>query len=157
MVALIAARNAGLHVPDKAIDDALKFISDCQIPTSGGIGYTPGSGLMGGSTTAIGVAIYAYARKKEQPTFTKALKALKSNPLENSGNYPFYFEYYASQALFQGDVKEWEAWNARRVEQLGQTQNDDGSWDGSLGPSLSTAFGLLSIALNYRYLPVYER
>jgi hypothetical protein len=43
------------------------------------------------------------------------------------------------------------------VKQLLESQNDDGSWDGQLGNSLSTAFGLLSIALNYRYLPVYER
>jgi hypothetical protein len=36
-------------------------------------------------------------------------------------------------------------------------QNSDGSFEGNLGPSLITAFGLLSIALNYRYLPIYER
>ncbi len=157
VVALIAARNAGLRVPDNAIDGALKFFTDCQTPGSGGIGYTPGSGSMGGSTTAIGVAVYAYARKKDQPTFVKAFKTLKSTLNDGSGSYPFYFEYYASQALFQGDVKTWEEWNERRVEQLTQSQNEDGSWEGSLGPALSTSFGLLSIALNYRYLPVYER
>jgi len=156
-VALIAARNAGLRVPDHAIDEALKFYSDCQAPGDGSIGYLPGSGANGGATTAIGVAVYAYARKKDQPTYTKALKALETADAAGGGNYPFYYEYYASQALFQGDLKSWQDWNQKRVQQLTETQLDDGSWDAGLGPSLSTAFGLLSIALNYRYLPIYER
>jgi hypothetical protein len=156
-VALIAARNAGLRVPDAAIDGALKFYNDCQDVRSGGIGYLPGSGANGRATTAIGVAVFAYARKKDQPTFTKALKALKETNRDDGGGYPFYYEYYAAQALFQGDLKAWQEWNDKRVQQLTDTQNEDGSWDAGLGPGLSTAFGLLSIALNYRYLPIYER
>ncbi len=156
-VALVAARNAGLRVPENAIEGALKFYTDCQNPGTGGIGYTPGSGGNGMATTAIGVAVYAYARKKDQPTFTKAFKMLKNGGDDGGGAYPFYFEYYASQALFQSDVKVWSDWNEKRVQWLGETQNDDGSWDGNLGRPLSTSFGLLSIALSYRYLPIYER
>ena len=155
-VALIAARNAGLRVPDNAIDNALKFYTDCQVPTTGAIGYVPRSGANGSATTAIGVAVYAYARRKDQPTFVKALTALKA-AVQNGNNYPFYSEYYAAQAFFQSDVKEWEKWTEKRVQQLTETQNDDGSWEGSLGGPLSTSFGLLSIALTYRYLPIYER
>ena len=156
-VALIAARNAGLRVPENAIDGALKFFTDCQSPSGGGIGYTPGSGSHGGNaTTAIGVAAFAYARRKDQPTFLKAFTALKKS--ENGGSsYPFYGEYYAAQAFFQSDVKEWEKWHDQRVQQLVETQTEDGSWEGSLGAPLSTSFGLLSIALTYRYLPIYER
>ncbi len=157
-VALVAARNAGLRVPDNAIDGALKFFTDCQNPTGGGIGYTPGSGSHGGNaTTAIGVAAFAYARRKDQPTFIKAFTALKKSANDGGSSYPFYGEYYASQAFFQSDVKEWEKWHDIRVQQLLESQNEDGSWDGSLGSSLSTSFGLLSIALTYRYLPIYER
>ena len=156
-VALVAARNAGLRVPDNSIEGALKFYTDCQDPRTGGIGYMPGSGGSGMATTAIGVAVYAYARKTEQPTFTKAFKTLKNAGEDGGGGYPFYFEYYASQALFQSDVKVWSGWNDKRVQRLTETQNDDGSWDGNLGQPLSTSFGLLSIALSYRYLPIYER
>ena len=156
-VALIAARNAGLRVPDNAVEGALKFFSDCQTPASGGIGYTPGSGAHGGATTAIGTAAFAYARKKDQPTFTKAFKSLREGDEQTGGSYPFYYEYYAAQAFFQSDVKLWEKWNEKRVKDLTTAQNDDGSWDGGLGSGLSTGLGLLSIALNYRYLPIYER
>lgn len=156
-VALIAARNAGLRVPDAAIQGALQFYSDCQQPSDGSIGYLPGSGANGGATTAIGVAVYAYARQKDRSTFVKALKALKSLDSESGGNYPFYYEYYASQALFQSELPAWSDWNSKRVKQLAESEQDDGSWDAGLGTSLSTAFGLLSVALNYRYLPIYER
>ena len=156
-VALIAARNAGLRVPDAAVDGALKFYSDCQTPGGGAIGYVPGSGGNGGATTAIGVAAYAYARKKDQPTFTKGAKALKEGDERPGGSYPFYYEYYAAQAFFQSDVKAWEKWNEKRVKELTGLQNDDGSWDGGLGAGISTGLGLLSIAPTYRYLPIYER
>jgi prenyltransferase beta subunit len=156
-VALVAARNAGLRVPDNAIEGALKFYTDCLSPNDGTIGYLPGSGSHGGTTTAIGVAVYAYARKKDQPTFLKALKSLKTTDAQSGSSYPFYYEYYSSQAFFQGDFKAWEEWNERRVKALMETQGEDGSWEGSLGQPLSTAFALLSIALNYRYLPIYER
>ena len=156
-VALIAARNAGLKVPDKNIEDALKFFTDCQNPGDGGIGYMPRSGSHGGATTAIGVAAYAYARKKEMPTFLKALKSMKSSEDGSGGGYPFYYDYYAAQGFFQGDFKAWQTWNERQVKRLTEMQNDDGSWDAGLGPGTCTALALLSIALNYRYLPIYER
>jgi hypothetical protein len=40
---------------------------------------------------------------------------------------------------------------------LKQSQNPDGSWDGQFGSTFSTATSLLSLALNYRFLPIYER
>lgn len=156
-VALIATRNAGLKVPEKNIEEALKFFTDCQSPSDGSIGYMPRSGSHGGATTAIGAAAFAYARKKDNQTFTKAMKKLSSDDSGIGGSYPFYLEYYAAQAYFQGDFKKWQEWNDTQVKRLTEMQNEDGSWDAGLGPGTSTALGLLSIALNYRYLPIYER
>lgn len=158
-VALIAARNAGIEVPGEAIQDALDFLTQCQVPADGTIGYQPKSEPHGPSTTAIGVAAFAYARQHAAPTCVKALHALKEllSSGITAGHYTHYFEYYVAQALFQSDYPAWEKWNARRIEQLAHMQNADGSIEGPLGASLSTALGLLSLALNYRYLPIYER
>jgi hypothetical protein len=65
--------------------------------------------------------------------------------------------YYAAQAFFQASPEAWNDWNRKNVKTLQSTQNDDGSWDGQFGPTFSTAASLLSLALNYRYLPIYER
>ena len=50
-----------------------------------------------------------------------------------------------------------KAWTLLYLGKLADSQGDDGGWDAGLGPGTSTALGLLSIALNYRYLPIYER
>jgi hypothetical protein len=33
----------------------------------------------------------------------------------------------------------------------------EGGWNGNYGTTFSTSSALLSLALNYRYLPIYER
>ncbi|MGA2702525.1 MAG: hypothetical protein ABSH35_15705 [Isosphaeraceae bacterium] len=43
------------------------------------------------------------------------------------------------------------------VRQLKAAQKPDGSFQGQFGPTLSTSFSLLALALNYRFLPIYER
>ena len=72
-------------------------------------------------------------------------------------SYQEYFLYYASQAFFHGSPEAWRTWNRSNIKTLGATQNPDGSWDGQFGKTFSTSACLLSLALNYRYLPIYER
>ena len=63
-------------------------------------------------------------------------------------NYPFYYEYYASQAFFQSDVKAWEEWNRRNLKRLKAAwQTVDGGWESQNGSSFSTAAALLHIGL----------
>src|SRR5260221_1395727 len=59
MVALFAARNAGLAVPEDAIQKALKFFVNCQTP-EGGFGYTSATSP-NGARTAIGYLVFAFA------------------------------------------------------------------------------------------------
>ena len=59
--------------------------------------------------------------------------------------------------MFRGGPATFDPWNAENIKTLTHTQTDDGSWSGQLGPTFSTAASLLSLALNYRLLPIYER
>ncbi|HEX4073294.1 MAG TPA: squalene--hopene cyclase, partial [Planctomycetaceae bacterium] len=65
--------------------------------------------------------------------------------------------YYEAQALFQGDVDAWDKWNKLLVRQLEQAQQADGSIQGQFGAEISTSLSLLALAVNYRFLPIYER
>ena len=47
--------------------------------------------------------------------------------------------------------------NKLLVRQLKTAQNADGSIKGQFGPTVSTSLSLLALALNYRFLPIYER
>jgi hypothetical protein len=62
-----------------------------------------------------------------------------------------------AQALFQGDFAAWDKWNTKTIRQLKPLQNDDGSFASSHGPAYGTSMSLLALALNYRFLPIYER
>jgi hypothetical protein len=155
-VALVAARNAGLPIPEESLKKALAYYKKCALD-GGGFGYT-GKDYPSGPRNAIGVLVFALARQKEEKAFKDGVKALFGNDESRSGGgYPFYFEYYMSQALFQSDVKKWAEWNAANLRKLTATQSSDGSWEGQNGRIFCTSAGLLSLALNYRFLPIYER
>ena len=153
MVALFAARNAGVAVPEDAIQKGLGFFLKCQTP-EGGFGYTSATSP-NGARTAIGCLVLALAKEKKSKSFESALAFLKTAP--GDASYQQYFLYYAAQAYFHASPELWNEWNRRNIRTLASTQNDDGSWDGQFGPTFSTAASLLSLALNYRYLPIYER
>ncbi|MEI6083545.1 MAG: prenyltransferase/squalene oxidase repeat-containing protein [Verrucomicrobiota bacterium] len=157
-VSLIAARNAGLAVPEDAIKKALVFYKKCALP-GGGFGYTGQDGPSG-PRNAIGLLAFALARQKDNAAFKDGLRAVArvdGNEMRSGGGYPFYYEYYAAQALFQSDSKAWNEWNQANLKRLAATQTAEGSWESQNGPVFSTAAGLLSLALNYRFLPIYER
>ncbi len=154
IVALFAARNAGLGVPEPALQKGLRFLLDCQ-SGDGGIGYTDSNGP-NATRTAIGVTCLALARQQGSAPFKAAVDFLRAGG-EADGSYFHYYLYYAAQAHFRMAPQVWEEWNAVNVKMLTETQLPDGSWEGQFGPTFSTAASLLSMALNYRLLPVYER
>lgn len=153
LVALFAAKNAGVKVPDEAIESALDFYRRCHSP-DGGFGYTD-SGSSSPPRTAIGVLVFALAHERDNALFKRGLARLKA--MGTQSNYPYYQLYYEAQAAFQADAEYWERWNKRNTRTLQQTQARRGCWTGPHGETFSTAAALLSMALNYRYLPIYER
>ncbi len=154
MVALFAARNAGIGVPEDAINKALKFFVNCQTP-DGGIGYT-GPGGPNAVRTAIGSLVFALAKQEKSAAYRGTRVFLKTGG-GDQGPYHEYYLYYAAQAMFRGGPAVFDSWNAENIKTLTHTQAADGSWTGQLGPTFSTAGSLLSLALNYRLLPIYER
>jgi hypothetical protein len=154
MVALFAARNAGIGVPEAAIDRALEFFLQCQTP-DGGFGYTDANGP-NAPRTAIGTLVLALAREQKSKAFEAGFAYTLAAPV-NEQSYYHYYLYYASQALFQGSLARWNEWNTVNLKNLRTSQAEDGSWEGQYGATFTTASCLLSLALNYRFLPIYER
>ena len=91
------------------------------------------------------------------PQFKQTLANLTKMLEAQDGSYPEYARYYQAQALFQGDVEAWEKWNKLLVRQLKATQLPDGSFKSQFGDTVGTSLSLLALALNYRFLPIYER
>lgn len=157
IVALFAARNAGIAVPEESIQKALKFIALCQ-GDDGGIGYTSAGGS-NGPRTAIGALCWALGKQKDTTRFKAAFEFLnnKGAGSARSEGYFHYFLYYAAQTYFHASPQAWKEWNAANITMLKEAQNADGSWNGNFGATFATSASLLSLALNYRFLPIYER
>jgi hypothetical protein len=160
LVGLLAARNAGIEIPDQSIDKAISFYRQMTSP-SGQVAYA-GLGGFDESTARVSIAtlVYAVSRRKDLSEYKSTLGFLKDRieggPDQGRG-YEDYTRYYQAQALFQGDVEAWEKWNKLLVRKLKQAQQRDGSIEGQFGQTTSTAFSLLALAVNFRFLPIYER
>jgi hypothetical protein len=158
LVGLLAARNAGIEVPDVVVDRAIAYYKT-MTSSSGTVGYAGGMGGFGDSLarSSIATLVCALARRKDMPEYKATLGYLTKGLEQPVNGYPEYTRYYQSQALFQGDVAAWEKWNKLLLRQLKQAQQSDGSFTGSYGAGFSTSMSLLALALNYRFFPIYER
>jgi hypothetical protein len=158
-VGLLAARNAGIEVPDESFNKAISFYAQ-MTSASGEVAYAGGMGGFGESMarTSIASLVFAVARRKDLKQYKATLDYLKQRLDQVPQNaWPEYARYYEAQALFQGDVAAWEKWNKLLVRHLKQAQAQDGSFRGQLGSSVSTSLSLLALAVNFRFLPIYER
>lgn len=159
LVGLLAARNAGIEVPDECIDRAVAYYKS-MTSDSGQVAYAGGMGGFDESLAriSIGSLVYAVSRRKDIPQYPATVKYLKERLEQTApGNYVEYTRYYEAQALFQGDVEAWAKWNELLVRTLKESQQPDGSIPGQFGPELGTSMSLLALALNFRFLPIYER
>ncbi|WP_417848960.1 squalene--hopene cyclase [Thalassoglobus sp.] len=156
LMGLLAARNAGIKVPDESIDKALEYFAK-MTTKQGSVGY---SGIGGGGSRnlqAISTLVLSIGHRKEIDQFAGLTRQITNN-LEYPGNsYPFYFRYYMAQALFQADFESWKKWNQLNIRQIQDMQSDSGSFRSQHGEAYGTAMSMLALALNYRFLPIYER
>jgi hypothetical protein len=155
MVSLFAAKNAGIGVPDEAIENGLKYLASCR-DAEGSYGYTsPGGQSL--ALSAIGSLTLSLAKERDDNSYNLTLELLGKKVQTRDSNYPFYFEYYMAQALFHGKEEYWRRWNANNIRLMSVSQSPNGSWQSSYSTGFTTAFALLSLAVNYRLLPIYEK
>ena len=157
LVGLLAARNAGIEVPDAAVDKAVSYYKS-MTSNGGEVGYS-GVGGFGESLarSSIAALVFAVARRQDLPQYKATLQYLTGKQEQSPSSWPEYACYYEAQALFQGDIEAWKKWNGLLIQRLKKNQQSDGSFRGQLGKDVDTPLSLLALALNYRLLPIYER
>lgn len=157
LVGLLAARNAGIEVPDASIDKAIAYYKS-MTSKSGQVAYS-GIGGFDNSQARVSIAtlVYSIAHRKDMPQFKATIEFLTQQLEQPAQGWVEYTQYYEAQALFQGDVDAWEKWNTLLIRDLKGKQQPDGSIQGQFGGSIGTSLSLLALALNYRFLPIYER
>jgi hypothetical protein len=160
VMALRAARDAGIKVEKDVIDKAVAYVRRCQNP-DGGFNYMAGQGI-GGSDfprSAAGVSALYYAGIFEGDEIERGLKYIKQftpgkgAQARNSGHY-FYGQYYAVQANFLAGGEWWANWYPAIRDELVKSQQQD-HWDGDFSEDYATAMALIVLQMPNRYLPVY--
>jgi hypothetical protein len=163
VMALRAARDAGVKVEKDVIDKSIKYVIDCQNP-DGGFSYMARRGGMGQSgfaRSAAGVAALYYAGVFEGDNITRGLKYISQRTPARNGASPemeghyFYGHYYAVQAMFLAGGEYWAKWYPAIRDQLIAQQQQQGNWTGDAGVDYASSMALIILQMPNRYLPVY--
>ncbi len=160
LMGLLAARNAGIEVPDESIDKAIAYFTS-MTASSGQVAYSGGVGGFNESLARISIVtlVYAIARRKDLTQYKQTLGYLVDKLQGGSAGHGGieYQSYYQAQALFQADFDAYNQWNKLLVRRLKAEQNEEGGFEGTQGKYVATTLNLLALAVNYRFLPIYER
>jgi squalene cyclase len=158
VMALRAAKNAGLHVPDTTMKKAIAYIKSCYNPKVGGFSYQPGGGGPGFARTAAGMCVLFLTGEYKAKEIPKAVDFLKSRFDEQQHFY--YGHYYAAHAMHQVGGKDWDDWYARLVKHFVPQQNADGSWTrtnrNEVGPVYQTSIAVICLSVPAHYLPIFQ-
>ncbi|MFQ5490519.1 MAG: prenyltransferase/squalene oxidase repeat-containing protein [Phycisphaerae bacterium] len=158
VMALRAARNAGLHVEKSTIDRAIEYVKKSQNP-DGGFRYMLNSGGSAFARSAAGVATMQYAGIYRGPELQRGLQYIArfKPPTEQSVGHMFYGHYYAAQAMFLAGDERWQTWWPAVRTELQAKQTEEGYWRGQAGTEYGTAMALIILQMPNRLLPIFQK
>jgi hypothetical protein len=159
IMALRAARDAGINVPDETRSKCIEYVKKSQ-NADGGFRYTLQHGS--GSTfplTGAGICSLYSAGIYDGEQIDKGLKYLMTY-LPGTGNEPgyyFYGHYYACQAMWHAGGSHWTKWYTAIRDTLLSRQSAEGSWtDDQAGSEFGTAMACIILQMPNNYLPVFS-
>jgi len=159
VMALRGAKDSGIHVPDRTMKQALKYIDSCYDPYSGGYTYQPYSRAPGFARTAAGICVMKLVGEYDKK-IDKSIEYLKRS-MESPREHYWYGHYYACHAMYQIGGKDWDDYYAMIKKQFLKMQQSDGSWSQSdgqgAGPVYQTSIAVLALSVPADYLPIFQR
>ncbi len=169
VMALRAAKNAGMDVPKEAIDEAVAYIKRLYDTDSGkrGKGNAGGFGYQSRgretSTTAEGLLALQACGEYESEEVIGAVAKLMRDGIRQGDKWFFYTAYYYAQGMYQMGGKFADTGAQRVPELLLPLQSREGWWEGAGaeerqgGKVYATALAMLSLAVKNHFLPIYQR
>jgi len=159
VMALRAARNAGIKVPKKVIEQAIEYVKK-SANQDGSFRYMLAEGtgksfaLTGaGITTLFGAGEYDI----DKPEIKAGLDYLKKATPATDFSHYYYGHYYAVQAMYQAGGDYWAAWFTKVSAELLRKQQADGSWSGEISEAYCTAMACIVLQIDTCYLPIFQR
>jgi hypothetical protein len=160
VMALRAARNAGVYVPSETIDRCIDYVKRCQNADGGFMYMLPGGPSRFPRSAAGVVALYS-AGIYEGEELTRGLDYLEQNKPrpEDFGRdtHSMYGYYYSVQAMWQAGGERWEKWYPAIGELLVAKQQADGAWPDMICNEYGTAMACTVLQMPNNYLPIFQR
>ena len=156
VVALRAAQNAGVFVPEKTIKDAVSYIKGNHCGKDKGFGYSQRGGPAP-ARSAAGVLSLQMCGQYDAKETRLGLEYLEEYAAKmDKVEHYYYTQYYAMQCMYQArDSKKWNVWYETQCRSMMSKQRKD---SGAIGASAwETGMAILAMGLPYRYLPIYQR
>jgi prenyltransferase beta subunit len=165
VVALRAARDQGVDVPKKTLEQAANYIKRCQDPTTGGFRYQTFGGAPGFARSAAGLTALNRTGAKEDDFFKKGMDYLqKPNPKKNDAApdaavmHYSYGHYYAAKATWWAGDKTFDAWYPGIRDELLANRKNDERWEqGLMCAHYSTATALIILQMPHNHLSSMKR
>lgn len=160
-LALRAAQNVGMNVPKAPVERAVAFVERCFVAQSGGFASKPGGEASAGMTGA-GVLSLCLLDAADQPQVAPAARFLAANPVTPQAEFSYDQMFYVTLAANQVGGATWPAvWKVAQ-QRLPALQQTDGGWPASATPEgagrpYATSMAVLTLAVPYRLLPIYQR
>jgi hypothetical protein len=169
VMALRAAHNAGMTVPQETIAKAVKYLKNSYFSTRdkdnnptnlrSAFGYQPGGGPTF-STATEGLLALQVCGEYNAPEVVGAGNFLLNQRLE--GQWFYYGTYYYAQGMYQRGGQCAEEAAVQVPKALLPRQDAEGAWPANSGEQqggrvLCTDLAILSLSVKYHYLPIYQR
>lgn len=162
IMALRAARNAGLYVPKDTVEDCIEYVKQCQ-NSDGGFRYQKSSlspSVFARSAAGL-VALYSagiYEGREVDRALRHVLMYLPRGDFFRPEPHYFYGHYYAVQAMWQAGDAYWDRWYPAIRDDLVARQASDGSWDDNqITSDYATAMSCIILQIPNNYLPIFQR
>jgi hypothetical protein len=160
VMALRAAKNAGIAVPSATIDRCVDYVKRCQ-NGDGGFRYTLSAGESAFPRSAAGIVALFNAGIYQGKEIDQGLDYLTDfapgKGYRNREGHYFYGHYYAAQAMWQAGGDHWESWYPAIREELLASQEKNGSWMDSICPEYGTAMATIVLQMPNNALPIFQR
>jgi hypothetical protein len=163
VLALRAAANAGIKVPEDTVKKAIGYIKRCANNGDGGFSYQTTQRGSGPARTGAALTCLMISGEKEAPETKKGLEYLEKHNLSNYDwayrQHYYYALYYCTQAMYQVGGEPWKKWFTEVRERILRDQRAEGSWqeNRSVGEEYSTAMAVLVLQVPAGLLPIYQK
>ncbi len=172
VVALRAALNAGIEVPQASIDRAVAYVRSCyHNDSTGGFTYQPHNNSPGFARTAAAIYSLQVCGQYDDPHVKKGSaylnKALGTMLKSGRDEWFTYGHFYAAPAQYMVGGETWKAWYEKLRDFLVKNVKREGDvafWEPKFdhgghgqGELYVTAVYAMILAMPYHYVPLYQR